>query len=160
MFFVRNPIMLTLNGSFPETAELSMHPSEEIGKRHLDIGGAVYIEENDWEMLKDGEIFRLKDYASAKADKEEMSLELVKEKELPKQKVHWVPEKGALEAKLYEVGNLLNEDDTFNENSLEAVPGFCESSASALNEGDIIQFERVGYARLHRKKGMEFVLSE
>jgi len=160
MFFVRNPVMLTLNGSFPETAEISMHPSEEMGKRHFDIGGAVYIEERDWDMLKDGEIFRLKDYASAKADKEEMSLELVKEKELPKQKVHWVPEKGALEAKLYEVGNLLNEDDTFNENSLESVSGFCEKTAETLEEGGIVQFERVGYARLHRKKGMEFVLSD
>jgi glutamyl-tRNA synthetase len=160
MFFVRNPVMLALNGSFPETAELPMHPSQDMGKRHLDVGGAVYIEENDWEMLKDGETFRLKDYASAKADKEGMSLSFVNEKELPKQKLHWVPEKGALEAKLYEVGNLLNEDDTFNENSLEAVSGFCEKTAETLGEGDIVQFERVGYARLHRKKGMEFVLSE
>jgi glutamyl-tRNA synthetase len=160
MFFVRNPVMLTLNGSFPETAELPMHPSEDMGKRRLDVGGAVYIEERDWDMLKDGEIFRLKDYASAKADKEGMSLLFVKEKELPKQKVHWVPEKGALEAKLYEVGNLLNEDDSFNENSLETVSGFCEKTAETLGEGDIVQFERVGYARLHKKKGMEFVLSD
>jgi glutamyl-tRNA synthetase len=160
MFFVRNPVLLSLNGSFPETAELPMHPSVEMGKRHFDIGGQAYIEENDWDMLKDGEIFRLKDYANAKVDKDGMSIEFVKGKELPKNKIHWVPEKGAVEAKLYEVGNLLNADDTFNEDSLSIVPGFCEKTAETLKDGNIVQFERIGYSRLRSKKGMEFVLSE
>jgi glutamyl-tRNA synthetase len=160
MFFVRNPVTLSLNGSFPEEAELPMHPSENMGKRHFDISGEAYIEESDWDMLKNGEIFRLKDYANARVDKEGMSIEFVPGKEMPKTKVHWVPEKGAIEAKLYEVGNLLNDDDSFNENSLEAISGFCEASAQTLNEGGIVQFERIGYSRLHRKKGMEFVLSE
>jgi glutamyl-tRNA synthetase len=160
MFFVREPVLVKLKGAFPESADIPMHPSVEMGNRHLGIGKAAYIEKADWDAINDGEVFRLKDYASAKADKKGMALEFMDIKEHPKLRIHWVGEKGAVKAKLYVVGNLLNEDDSFNEKSIEALDGVCEKSAETLKEGEIVQFERVGYSRLRSKERMEFVLSE
>ena len=131
-----------------------------MGKRKLDIGNKVYIEKEDWNNIKDGEIFRLKDFANVRANKKGNILETVESKELPKQKIHWVPEKGATRSSMIKIGNLLNDDDSFNENSLEDIECVVESSAKGLNQDEIIQLERIGYSILHDKKKMEFILSE
>ncbi|MCX6773924.1 MAG: glutamate--tRNA ligase [Candidatus Micrarchaeota archaeon] len=160
LFLVRNPILLELKGDHKTEVELSNNPNSEMGKRKLEIGNKVYIEQEDWDSIKDGEIFRLKDFANVKANKKENLLETVEAKELPKLKIHWVPEKGAVKASLIKIGNLLNDDDSFNENSLENIECVAESSAKGLKQDEIVQLERIGYSILHDKKKMEFILSE
>ena len=160
LFLVRNPILLELKGEHKAEVELLNNPNSEMGKRKLEIGNKVYIEQEDWDSIKDKEIFRLKDFANVRADKKGNALETIETKEMPKLKIHWVPEKSSIKASLTKIGNLLNDDDSFNENSLEKIECVAEGPAKGIAQGEIVQLERIGYSILHDKKKMEFILSE
>ncbi len=54
-------------------------------------------------------------------------------------------------------GDLLNEDKTFNEKSLEILKGYAEKNIENLKSGEIIQFERFGFCRMDAKKGNKYV---
>jgi len=160
LFFVRNPVLLEIKGEHKKEIDLKNNPNAELGSRKIRIDKKIYIEKQDWDAIRDNETFRLKDFANVGANKKENRLEIAESKEMPKLKVHWVPEKGAIKSSMIMIGNLLNDDDSFNENGLETIGGVVEESAKTLKQGEIVQFERVGYAILHDKKKMGFILSE
>ena len=70
--------------------------------------------------------------------------------------VQWVT-KDNLPVKILVVGNLLNEDGSFNENSLMTISGIAEGGITTLKEGETIQFERFGFCILDNKDTETFV---
>jgi glutamyl-tRNA synthetase len=86
-----------------------------------------------------------------------LKAEVYSEKRVGAEKIiQWVSSDNTT-IKVQVIGELLNPDKTFNENSLMVKEGFAEKTVELLNEGDIIQFERFGFCRLDNKAGMEFI---
>ncbi|MDP3742449.1 MAG: glutamate--tRNA ligase [Candidatus Micrarchaeota archaeon] len=105
---------------------------------------SVYVPKT--EIVNGGEM-RLKGFASVKIKGKAGN---VIEK-IPEKKVQWVFVENAVKTKLLIPGELLNENGDFNEDSLKELSGFCPPSVLELKEGDVVQFERVGFARLDKK---------
>jgi len=72
-----------------------------------------------------------------------------------------VPVESAVPCKVKVAGDLLDGAGNFRADSLREDAGFCESSCRGLAEGDIVQLERYGYARLDKKEehGLIFIFS-
>jgi glutamyl-tRNA synthetase len=143
-FFVEDPVNLSIKGA-PETlVKNPLHPSyKERGAREYtltpDASGniGIFISKKDAQELLDGETIRLMNLFNVKIRKDAggMSADYVPGKILDVKKVQWVSEH--LEAEL------LTPEGTLK--------GYCEKAAASVNAGDVIQFERVGFARLDAK---------
>ncbi|NYZ77951.1 glutamate--tRNA ligase [Candidatus Micrarchaeota archaeon] len=160
-FFVENPVKLVVeNAEKPAVVKLSKHPVKG-GERVVKHDNEFFVQESDLKKMKKNEVFRLKDlynvklldYSKGKAKGEFSGKELVEGK-----KIQWVSVLEAEKAELIELGDLFV-NDKFNENSLRVRKGVCEKACTRLKQNTIIQFERVGFARLDDEKKMRFILS-
>ncbi len=123
-----------------------------------------YLTNDDVDSLKIGEIFRFKGGFNVKVTKktaksisgENAGHDLIDNTK----KLQWVDATG-VNCKMYVPGQLLNDDETFNENSMQVRVGLCQNECANLKVGDIVQFERIGFARLDKKEKdkLEFVFS-
>ncbi len=148
-FFVPNPIKLKINNAKPIKVEIKLHPNLDMGIRKIAISDFVYISKNDFDKITENEIFRLKDLYNVK-----MISKISREVEfagngMVEKKVQWITD--YIEIEVFKPHDLINEDKTFNENSLEIIKGYAESNISYVNEGEVIQFERFGYCKLDKK---------
>ena len=145
-FFVEEPVKISIKDA-PETkVKNPLHPGyKERGAREYtltpDASGniGIFLSKKDAEELSDGETIRLMNLFNVKIKKDAigMSAEYVPGKILDVKKIQWVSEH--LETDLVTpVGTL---------------KGFCEKACQNLSVGDVIQFERVGFARLDSKDG-------
>ncbi len=129
-----------------------LHPDKlELGRREITLvaleGTAkVYIDRRDAKALTPGEIFRLKDLCNLKLVEKRMknlkanfhSLEVDRIPSKVK-KIHWVPKYEKIKLKLVtQIG--------------EVKEGFGEKSVLTVKPGEIVQFERVGFARIDSLK--------
>jgi len=161
-FFVENPVKLTVEKTLEKTsiAKLSKHPTKG-GERLIKHENEFFVQENDLKKIEKGEVFRLKnlynvkllDYSKGKARGEYAGRELTEGK-----KIQWVSTLEFEKAELIELGDLLT-NGKFNEKSMQTRKGVCEKTCASLKQGDIIQFERVGFARLDDEKKMRFILT-
>ena len=158
-FFVPEPVALEVKGLEAQSVSLKLHPKKDMGKRGLEVSGKVFIPKADADLLREGEVFRLKDLCNVKLLKKGDSLggELMPEGMVEK-KLQWVGE-GHLECSVLVPKDLLGPDGGFDPNSLQDVKGYCEKSVDALPPGSIVQFERFGFCRLDRKEPLTFVYS-
>lgn len=62
---------------------------------------------------------------------------------------------GSVKCELWNIGKLLIGDE-FNKESIKKEEGFAEGT-KAINEGDIVQFDKIGFYRLDSKKDMRFL---
>ena len=160
LFFVPNPVKLSVEDAIAEKVKLPFHPSNDLGYREIQTNGKFFIDRGDVVSLDIGDTFRLKDLCSVEIiDKEN---ELVtcrmhsKEHEPGEKIIQWVTEQN-IPIKAIKVGNLLNEDGTFNEKSLTEVEGMAENTVKDIEEGQVVQFERFGFCRLDNKNKGEFI---
>jgi len=114
-------------------------------------GNEFYIPAVDTKLLKKGAVVRLKDFAGVKVTSATFA-----GKNLTGEFVS-APLKEGEKIVQWE---LLKEDGSFNEKSLEEVKGYCPASAAKLKEGEVVQFERVGFARLDAKTKQGLAKSE
>lgn len=155
-FFVPNPVKITIKNAKPMEAELKLHPSQNLGTRKISVSDSVYIPQDDFEKIKEGEIFRLKDLYNVKLiSKKKKEAEFAGVEGMVEKKIQWVSD--CVEAEVMKPGDLLNEDRTFNEKSLEILEGYSEKNIENLESGEIIQFERFGFCRMDAKKGKKYV---
>lgn len=155
-FFVPDPIGLLVEGLEMEV-ELKKHPRKDHGMRRLKAGTMVSIPRADAEQLQESEVFRLKDLCNVKIKSKEGFKCEVAEDGMVQKKVQWVGD-GHLRCAVLVPKDLLRGGE-FNPDSLERIEGLCETSVSALKEGEIIQFERFGFCRLDSKQPLEFIYS-
>lgn len=152
LFFVIDPLKININ--YDGEIEIPYHPTQNLGKRKIKVNGFVYISKNDLEYDK---LLRLKDFVSVRINKDNTAVIVSKEKIGNEKIIQWVGN-DFLNAKLVKINELLKGED-INPESLKEYDGFLESNGSLLSEGEIVQFERIGFARLDNKEKNVFIYS-
>ena len=162
-FFVKNPVLLEVENSKPQTILLKEHPNLEKRTRVFNVSSQFYIQHDDAKNIKIGEKIRLKDLFNIEVlekTKEKLKAKVVETNEMPRLKIQWLPKAEVFPCRVFVPGDLLTEDGKYNKNSLKVDEGYCEKNVEVLSVGDIVQFERYGFCRLDKKqKEMEFIYS-
>ncbi|NPA86006.1 MAG: glutamate--tRNA ligase [bacterium] len=153
-FFVREPVLLRVKGAPKELQEVELknHPHrQELGTRKIPLSWEgdellFYVERQDMQQHSPGDLFRLKDLCNVKlvevgkeviAEFHSLEYQVAKQLKLPK--YHWVPAKRCIRVQV------LMPDASLLE-------GVGEPSIEDLNIGQVVQFERFGFARLEEKQ--------
>jgi len=135
--FVENPVKLDISGK-PKIDEIKIpvHPDRPEEKRKIEIGKDIFISSGDMKEFKGEEIRLLHLYNIKLGNKSKFTSS--ENKNI--QKINWVSE--------YVNVKILMPNALWKE-------GFADKGIEELSEGDIIQFERFGFARLDKivKKG-------
>jgi len=154
-FAVVEPVILEVqNPPDIEYVELKNHPhNEELGKRRIPLykeqGRHIFlVERGDLARHKPGDLFRLKDLynveilelGESRAVARYHSTDYQVAKQLKLKKYHWVP-----------YGYSVRIQILMPDASL--VEARAEPSVKDLNIGQVVQFERFGFARLESKEG-------
>ncbi|MEM4336190.1 MAG: glutamate--tRNA ligase [Candidatus Anstonellales archaeon] len=162
-FFVKEPILLEVENSRPQTVLLKDHPDSEKRSRVFNVAKEFYIQHDDAKNLEIGEKIRLKDLFNieiVEKSKEKIKARIIEIKEMPQLKIQWLPKNEVVPCKVLVPGDLLTEHGKYNRESLRIDEGYCEKNAEELSIGNIIQFERYGFCRLDKKEEeMEFIYS-
>ncbi len=126
----------------------------------------VYIPAFDANEIKNEEVFRLKNSFNVKVKNKNVKTKAIEGENVGNalledtKKVQWVSA-DAVKCTLYVPGLLFDDKESFNENSLQEIKGLCQKECASLKEGEVVQFERVGFARLDKKTKtkLEFIQS-
>ena len=160
LFFVHDPVKVTVAGDLPKSVELPLHPTDaKLGSRKYTLGKEFYISTADVQGLKAGSILRLKNLAAIKvlsAAEDGIGAE-VSSSSSGAQVVQWVPADSFVQCKVTMPMDLLGKDGKLNKDSLKAADGYAESYVSSLREHETVQFERFGFCILDRKEPLEFI---
>jgi len=164
-YFVRAPVKLFAEGAPSKEAEVPNHPKNAaMGKRKMGTASEFWIAGTDADALAVGETFRLKELYNlvvTEKTQEGIKAKYDADEGLAAKKIQWVPAESAVPCKVKIAGDLLDESGNFRENSLSEDSGYCEEACRGLAVGDIVQFERYGYARMDKKEenGLVFIFS-
>ena len=146
---VRSPRKLTITGLPGSSVEVQNHPSGDMGKRRVEIGGAVYVSSEDCRGARAGDRIRLMGLGNVRITKNSAGLEgeyTDDETGAGYPKMQWVPHDTAHRIRILVPGPLFV-DDQYNEDSLVEVDALTEPHYLELVDGDSIQFIRFGYCR-------------
>ncbi len=144
LFFVRDGVEKTLIGG-PESAEPPVHPDhEERGVREIPVGDRVLVEPDD--VPPNGKRVWLKGYGPVRHTRNAFeftgeSIDIVRDG--PVDVVHWVPADESLPLRL----RTMEGDDN----------GHVEPAVLDYTADEIVQFERIGFARVDRHDDEETV---
>ena len=144
-FFVEDPRKIAISGCPKIKAKIPLHPSKKLGNREYETNQTFLIPGKDADQIISGD-FRLMHLLSFKADNTERikfpTLSFVSKEPSPNAKpkfMQWLP---------YGAGNpdvkIIMPDGS-------TIEGKGEPDLKKLKIGDIIQFERFGFVRLHKK---------
>ncbi|CAI49938.1 glutamate--tRNA(Glu/Gln) ligase [Natronomonas pharaonis DSM 2160] len=143
-FFVRDGVEKPLAGG-PESASPPLHPNDEDrGRREIPVGDAVYVEPDD--VPADGERVWLKGLGPVRHEDgafvaTDDDIEVVRDGAVDV--VHWVPAQESVPLRLRTVDG----DEA----------GHAEPGIETYDADDIVQFERIGFARIDRHDDEESV---
>jgi glutamyl-tRNA synthetase len=143
-FFIENPQKITIKGSPHLEAKIPKHPNNELGYRTLKTTQEFLISQGDFNLLDDQDyrLMHLLTFKSQKTGLTPRDFSFISE-EPPTTKtkfLHWLP---ASPNNIYV--EVLMPDGTRKE-------GLGEYELEKLKVGDVIQFERFGFCRLHKKE--------
>jgi glutamyl-tRNA synthetase len=143
-FFVRDGVEKTLVGG-PDTAEPPIHPDHgERGTRSIPVGGRVLVEPDD--VPANGKRIWLKGYGPVRHTRDAFeftgeSIDIVRQGDVDV--VHWVPADENVPVRL----RTMSGDEK----------GHAEPGIAEYQPDEIVQFERIGFARMDRHDGDETV---
>ena len=148
LHMVKNPVTIRI-GSLPSsTITMPNHPTKEMGKRTIELGEEFYVESEDIQKMKTGDIIRFMGLGNVKITNQSPAEgQFVGDErgtDIPK--IHWVVQKDALKIKIL-IPSQLFIGEQFNPASLEEINVFTEHHFNELKEGKEIQFVRFGYCR-------------
>lgn len=145
-FMVANPHVVEIEGipdSLKGTVERPLHPDHpDRGMRQLDFEDMIYLDRNDIPTNPE-QVLRVMDAVNITFQDGEAHYHSAGLEEARKAKakiVQWVPLKGVV------VIEVVMPDAT-------VVTGYAEHSISSVKGGDVVQLERVGFARLDQING-------
>ena len=150
VFFVPDPVKLTVEGAPERRVTIPFHPQNELGSRVIGTSGSFYLSSGDLKGVKEGSVFRLMDLYNVEltAVGSEPKAKHAGDEVLPNsRKFQWVTD-DHMSAEVLVPDVLFLEGDAFNKDSLKVVRGFVEESASRLKVDDIVQFPRFGFVRM------------
>ncbi len=160
LFFVSNPVELTVENAKPLEVRLKYHPSKDLGSRIVKTDGHFFIDHKDYDNIKLDQEIRLKDlYTVRIEDKSDGRLrgKFVSDSIIGDETIIQWATSASVPVRVVVLGELLKGDGTFNENSLGEISGLGEPAVGTLKKGDIIQFERFGFCILDNKADNSFV---
>ncbi|MFC7154762.1 glutamate--tRNA ligase [Halomarina halobia] len=146
-FLVRGGVEKPVVGG-PETAEPPIHPDHpDRGTRRVPVEGAVLVEPDD--VPANGKRVWLKGFGCVRHTRDAFEftgddIDAVREEGVPV--VHWVPADGSVPVTLRTMGG--------------DVTGRAEPGIQGYEPGDVVQFERVGFARIDGVAGGDADTSE
>ncbi len=143
-FLVTQPQLVEVEGvpkDFPAVIERPLHPDHlDRGMRELDFEDKVYLDRDD--IPSDPEqVIRLMDAVNVTFQDEKAiyhSEGIEEAREVKAKIVHWVPVNGVVAVEMVMP-------------DASKVIGYAENSVLEVEIGDVVQFERVGFARLDHK---------
>jgi glutamyl-tRNA synthetase len=145
-FFVENPQKITIKGTPNITAELPVHPSENLGIRRYETNQDFLISKQDLDLMENGN-YRLMHLLTFKSDRikrlEPREYSFVSEEpdnNIKTKFLHWLPHNP------YNVKVELRMPDG------KIIKGLGEPDLEKLKENTEVQFERVGFANLYKKQ--------
>ncbi len=144
MFFVREGVEKTLIGG-PDSAEPPVHPDhEERGVREITVDNGVLVEPDD--VPPNGKRIWLKGYGAVRHTRDAFeftgdSIDIVRDGSVDV--VHWVPADRNVPVRL----RTMSGTET----------GHAEPGISEYGSDDVVQFERIGFARIDRHEDDETV---
>jgi glutamyl-tRNA synthetase len=150
IFFVVDPVKLTVEGSPAGDVTIPYHPEVDLGSRRIRVGSVFYIPESDVRSLAPGQTFRLMELFNVKllsTGGEAMGVYDGSELTQGTRKVQWVTEEHT-RVRVLIPGPLFDDSGNFNESSLGQVEGLAEKAFDGLSTGEIVQFPRFGFCRV------------
>lgn len=148
LFFVEDPIKIVVKGAPKKVVDLKFHPDDSKKERTLETSEEFFISKKDYDSLKKDSVYRLIECLNFEFKGDDNFVFIDESVDTYKKRgkgmLHYIP---------------------FSDNVIEAsvlmpdkklIKGFVENNVSVINEGDIVQFERVGFARLDNKKNYAF----
>jgi glutamyl-tRNA synthetase len=152
-YFVPNPVELSVDGAPKKTVKLSLHPDATMGDRTIHTDSTFFIPRDDAAKMQEGDVFRLKGLYNVKILQTGNKLEgsYAGEELIPNTaKIQWATD-DHIALKIL-VPGLIFKGDVYNPESLSELQGYAEKAVSDLPNGEIVQFERVGFVRLEKHK--------
>jgi glutamyl-tRNA synthetase len=152
-YFVPDPVQLVVEDAPEKTVKLPLHPDAIMGNRAIHTASIFFIPRQDVQKMKAGDLFRLKGLYNVKITKIGSIIHgnYSGEKLIPKTaKIQWVTDDYITLNVL--VPGLIFKGETFNLESLQEIQGYAEKAIIDLPNGEIVQFERVGFVRLEKQK--------
>ena len=152
-FFVADPIELCISDAPKRKIGLKLHPSQDLGKRVVETGSTFFVQRQDVQMIKVGDVIRLKglynvkitdihNQLSGRYDGEDIRSDTAK--------IQWTtPEYVEMQI---DIPGLLFRGDVYNKESLTSMHGYAEQAVKDVSDGEIIQFERFGFVRIEKQK--------
>ncbi|MFA4960379.1 MAG: glutamate--tRNA ligase [Candidatus Pacearchaeota archaeon] len=144
-FFVENPQEIKISGCPELTANIPLHPSKEKGFRRYKTSQKFLISNNDLEMMQDGN-YRLMHLLTFKSEwiltlkrRENSFISEEPINDMKTKFLQWLPS---------------NQENIQTEIFMPDgswTKGLSEPETKKLKVGDVIQFERFGFVRLHKK---------
>ncbi|WP_420544742.1 glutamate--tRNA ligase [Nitrosopumilus sp.] len=150
LFMVKNARLLKIKDLKKSSIEVLNHPGKNDEKRIIKIDEEFFISGEDADNITQEDEIRLLGLGNIKIEKEGSELEarFIGEEELKDiPKIQWVPKKTAHKIKMIIPRVLFNENEEFDEESLEEFDVYVEPYYLQINEGEEVQFIRFGYCR-------------
>ena len=153
LFFVKDPIMVTVDGTKDMKVTLNNHPTNNLGKREVEVSTVFYISNDDANLLVEGEQIRLMELYNIRIER--IVVEHGKNKAITAsylsneifrnmKKIQWVSDKSMTKYNIL-IPNELYQNDKFNPRSLENAEGLAEAFVLQLEPHTPIQFIRFGF---------------
>jgi glutamyl-tRNA synthetase len=152
-YFVPNPVQLLVDGAPKKTVKLSLHPDGTMGARAIQTGSTFFIPQEDAQILKIGDILRLKGLYNVRIIKtgDTLTGTYAGEELIPETvKIQWTTN-DYIPLKII-VPGLIFKGETYNADSLHELQGYAEKAVLGIPSGEIVQFERIGFVRLEKQK--------
>lgn len=138
-FFIENPKKIKIANAKPMNVKVPLHPDDEKrGYRSFKTDDEFYIQD----ALKKGKIYRFMHLFNFKDNK---FLSSEHDNKLNAQLIHWLP----FSKDLVKVELLMPDG--------KLVKGLGEALLNKIKEGQVVQFERIGFARLDKREDNKLV---
>ena len=161
MFFVEDPVKVTVKGAKAIEAKIKLHPSSNTEFREYKTGEVFYISKSDADLMKQGDTIKLKDLlAMCIVSKGADGIEAEEIPPTPNDRiVQWVSDKSYVECSVIIPGDLVDGSGNVITDSLKVAKGYAESYTTKLKAHDMVQFERFGYCALDKEKPLQFIFT-
>jgi glutamyl-tRNA synthetase len=155
LFFVKDPVEITIQNSSAREIRLKNHPSIDLGTRRIKVSDSIYISKEDAVRLQAGNEVRLIELYNIRIV--EIKTEGTKltilaswsgdniRPDIPK--IQWVAKNDERQFEIL-VPKELYLGDIYNVNSLEVWKGLAESYVTHLKPDSKVQFVRMGFCRI------------
>ncbi|HIJ11525.1 TPA: glutamate--tRNA ligase [Candidatus Woesearchaeota archaeon] len=143
-FVVIDPVQIEVNGAPEKKVEMNLHDDfEDRGTRSLQGMKDLYISNDDKEKLEEGKLHRLIDYCNFTVENGQFrfvsaNYEEYKNADNKGKIIHWLP-----------VGELVDVEVVLEDHSV--MKGYGEPALNDVEEGTIVQLERMYFAKLDTK---------